>query len=580
MIAASEKVVVFTVDFQTYRDLYKRHINFRYALIRKIQLKRRVFDGIESFAQVVLGPTQQGGNLNFSAILQAYKNLKPALHQKMLERVIDVDAWIYAVKRLPTNITSTYVFLMYSEIPTIYLHKSIISRTMESSARRRPCFALGDGKNLILIREDFTDILDFVSLLCVHCVEAAKLRKRLAKPHVVSELLKYVAENSSPSETPEQQESVLSKLQLSQHETAGLKRIWGNELLHRFWELVRNHEDFVLKLDSRPHYATDAQERWAEQIRSKVVALTGTHDLEDYTVDIVSSNTHSVVNCLCHVLQRERKTILDWGRANLPTLFASPEFKVEDDLLYATAYQYEKKFPDFSLARFEELRQHGIERITFTEFTGIAVDVILLDKIQTTIDSQLKRDTTAKKRLLINIDYAFGQQAESIMAALSLLFGRSIRSINVIGKAGGLEGNRGDVVIASEVVMQRNNDILPIANEGIDLKRIASQSGRPTRIGPVLTVNGTVIQDRPLLFFFKEFFNCTALEMEGSYYAQVIKKNREIGILKPNVAERFLYYISDLPLHPESNLSAAMSAGEGIPPLYAVTRAILEQILQ
>jgi hypothetical protein len=295
--------------------------------------------------------------------------------------------------------------------------------------------------------------------------------------------------------------------------------------------------------------------------------------------DIISSNTHSVVNCLCHVLQRQRKEILDWGRDNMPALFASPEFKIEDDLLYAAAYQYEKKFPEFSAARFEELRDHGIERITFTEFTGIAVDVILLDKIHTSIDSHLKRNTELKRRLLVNIDYAFGQQAESIMSALTLLFGRSIRSINVIGKAGGLEGNRGDIVVASEVVMQRTNDILPIANEGIDVKRLGEQCGRPTRLGPVLTVNGTVIQDRPLLMFFKEFFNCTALEMEGSYYAQVIKKNKDIGIIKPNVAERFLYYISDLPLHPESNLSAALSAGEGIPPLYAVTRAVLEQIL-
>lgn len=67
--------------------------------------------------------------------------------------------------------------------------------------------------------------------------------------------------------------------------------------------------------------------------------------------------------------------------------------------------------------------------------------------------------------------------------------------------------------------------------------------------------------------------------MEGSYYAKVLKKNKEIGILRPDVAERFLYYISDLPLHPESNLSATMAPGEGIPPLYAVTRAVLEQVL-
>lgn len=410
-------------------------------------------------------------------------------------------------------------------------------------------------------------------------------------------------EERAGPETEADQDLVLSKLQLTPHEVQGVKRIWGGQLLRRMWELIRNHEDYILKLEMRPSYSTDAQERWAEQIRSKAIALTGVQSFEEYTVgtslhltcrfpcipgsylpsssDIVSSNTHSVVNCLCHVLQRDREKILDWGKTNIPALFTATDFKIEDDRLYAVAYQYEKKFPDFSVARFEELREHGIERITFTEFTGIAVDVILLDKLDANIDSRLKKaGQKFQKRLLVNIDYAFGQQAESIMAALSLLFGRSIRSINIIGKAGGLEGNRGDVVVASEVVMQRNNDIIPIANEGIDIKRLAEEGGRPTRLGPVLTVNGTVIQDRPLLMFFKEFFNCTALEMEGSYYAQVIKKNKDVGILRPDVAERFLYYISDLPLHPESNLSAALSAGEGIPPLYAVTRAVLLQILQ
>ena len=41
-----------------------------------------------------------------------------------------------------------------------------------------------------------------------------------------------------------------------------------------------------------------------------------------------------------------------------------------------------------------------------------------------------------KRRLLVNIDYAFGRQAGDVLCCLILLFGHAIRSVNVLGKAG------------------------------------------------------------------------------------------------------------------------------------------------
>jgi hypothetical protein len=43
-------------------------------------------------------------------------------------------------------------------------------------------FRLGDGKSLMLIREDYTDVIDFLSMLCLHAIEARKLRQRIASP--------------------------------------------------------------------------------------------------------------------------------------------------------------------------------------------------------------------------------------------------------------------------------------------------------------------------------------------------------------------------------------------------------------
>ncbi len=43
-------------------------------------------------------------------------------------------------------------------------------------------FQLQEGKNLVLIREDYSDQLDFISCLCLHAYEAEKLRRKLLSP--------------------------------------------------------------------------------------------------------------------------------------------------------------------------------------------------------------------------------------------------------------------------------------------------------------------------------------------------------------------------------------------------------------
>lgn len=296
--------------------------------------------------------------------------------------------------------------------------------------------------SLGLYREDFTDILDFVSLLCVHCIEAEKLRKRLVKSVTsLNALMEYVATHDM--ETPEEQTQVLKKLKLTDSEATGLRRLWEKDVLHKLWEMIRLHEDYTLRIEWRPHYDTDAQERWTEQIRQAVEQLLG-QTWDDYTVDIIStflryssillfssvcnvnlswvssksgSNTHSVVNCLCPVLQRHKEEILEWGKVNQPSLSAG-EFKNKDDLLYAMTYHYEKAFPEFAAKRWAELHERGFVRINFTEFTGIAVDVILMDNLANDIDGLLAGHAgKLKKHLLVNIGSASLLYSPSLLSS-------------------------------------------------------------------------------------------------------------------------------------------------------------------
>ena len=70
------------------------------------------------------------------------------------------------------------------------------------------------------------------------------------------------------------------------------------------------------------------------------------------------------------------------------------------------------------------------------------------------------------------------------------------------------------------------------------------------------------------------------LEMEGSYYLQQILKSRNRGGIPQDVSLRFLYYVSDLPLGNDSDLSNHLRASEGVPPLYGITREVLSCILE
>jgi hypothetical protein len=82
-----------------------------------------------------------------------------------------------------------------------------------------------------------------------------------------------------------------------------------------------------------------------------------------------------------------------------------------------------------------------------------------------------------------------------------------------------------------------------------------------------------------MLHFNRRIWHCVGLEMEGSWYLRHVVQSMHRGSVRDDVQMRFLYYTSDLPLRHDSNLSARMQAVEGVPPLYATTREVLNGIL-
>ncbi|MCB9674245.1 MAG: cyclic nucleotide-binding domain-containing protein [Alphaproteobacteria bacterium] len=557
-----------TLSGDDFVALVRSERSLAHALTFVLRDKQGMFTDFTSFlAEVKLGTSR--GHIVIGRLIPAYKRLHPALHRHCNRPDIDFGALQYATRRLPDNVSRTFVWFVTDDCPPHYAEAAARMFTdVTAKARRRVSWEMIPGKSLVLLRDGLSDLLDLVTCLCTYAIEARKLRRRLRNANVLVALSTDAAEATLAAVfTPREREE--------------LERLWPGEVAQRLTEISMHHEDITVHSYKRTNnYNSAHAETWTHQIAAATSRLLGTAPWElpeDYEVHVISSNTHSVTNCLSPWLAENADRLLAWGRAHRPELVDAP-WTTPADCLIALLRPYLESHPEAALERAQRDRDVCIS-LGETAFTGIAVELIDLAKLgRVSLDAELPH--CGRSGLVVNIDYAFGQQAEPIIANLVNLFGRRIRSVNILGKAGGLRGERGDLLVATAFVTQLDDALLcpPVH---LDIERLKARiPERQVFVGRVLTVLGTILQNDKLLHTYDKLWDCIGLEMEGSFYARQLVESRELGILRDDVELRFLYYVSDLPLRHDASLSSSMSAIEGIPPLYAITREVLTAILE
>lgn len=538
-----------------------------HAMTFIVRDKHGMFDQFQRFVHEV-GRAAGRGHLSIDELLPLYRELEPALHRQVHSDELDLGALTYVVRRLPDDVGRTFLWFATDAIPPRYQAARPLFRETTSPARRRATWAMMPGKTLTLLRDGISDLLDLVTCLCIYSVEARKLRHRLTRAELLVDL-------AGPD--------ALDRLAhaFRPHELTALTALWGDALPERLLEIALHHEDITIQTHrTTNNYDTAHAEAWTQQIARATHALLDREPWalpDDFEVHIVSSNTHSVSNCLCPWLWEHAEAIRAWGRIHAPEIAGQP-WEDPSDLAVALVRAWLAAHPEAEAARCASDAAISA-RLDESAFTGIAVQLFDLGALRgKALDPSLP--TVSRPGLLVNIDYAFGQQAEPLIANLINLFGRRIRSINVLGKAGGLRGRRGDVMVATAFVTQLD-DVLQVPPIAVDIERLRGRIGsRGLHVGRVLTVLGTVLQNDRLLHFYEKLWDCVGLEMEGTYYCRQALESRELGLLRDDIALRFLYYTSDLPLEHAATLSAGMTLHEGIPPLYATTREVLTAILE
>jgi hydroxymethylpyrimidine pyrophosphatase-like HAD family hydrolase len=152
---------------------------------------------------------------------------------------------------------------------------------------------------------------------------------------------------------------------------------------------------------------------------------------------------------------------------------------------------------------------------------------------------------------LLSITFPFGEEGYQLTRRLLQLFGDRAHSINVVGKAGGLLGVRGDIVLATEfqaVCLETEKRTTLNLDTTYDLalfhahKSIGNHAAN-IHLGSVACVKGVLVQNAS---FFRTLQQegVVAVEMEGFHIAR--------AALEAKVPLRCGYYISDVPLTGET----------------------------
>ena len=509
---------------------------------------------------------------------EALLALRPEIYGNIAEEKVELKGLLYVIERLPIGIEECRFINLTSDEGYSKSHFQAIV----PPKRRRNCYRIDEEQMNVEITRGRSDIYDILTHLTFIFIESHKIRNRV--------LLDDAGEVSRDWFKLEQAVSQKKKLTLVEKEKAISHA--ANILGRTFEEVLDIYDDFgsAAAPDRFLHvifwlgklaieeivddnkrtitFSPILRERLGHHIHGEIWATNIKKVLEenqllDRPIHVISANMHSVMNSI------------------FATEVLKAKFKDKSDLFI---------YEELSKSGADEVRNQVLAvalkcgMLSLPDTSGTNIDVQIFDtaKIDWAKTSFPKANTGDKKPVLIVMDYAFGEQAYETIDELLKPYKKDILlnviSVSIVGKAGILEGRKGDIMIPNAHINEGTADNYYFENEltaemfeGNDIAVFA---------GPMVTVLGTSLQNRDLLKFFHEStWGIIGLEMEGSYYQKAIQSASKIRKSVPhNIKVRYAYYASDNPLETGSTLASGGLGTTGVKPTYLITIKILEQI--
>jgi len=514
---------------------------------------------------------------------EALLQLRPEIYGSIAEEKVELNGLLYVIERLPVGIEECrYINLTSDEGYSKSHFQAIVP-----PKRRRNCYRIDEEQMNIEITRGRSDIYDILTHLTFIFIESHKIKDRILLDENPFELTRdwqkveyYVLQTKKLSQIDKEKaiSHVSNVLGRSFSEVLAIYDSFGttdkpDRFLHVIYWLGKLALEEVIENNKRTiTFSPILRERLGHHIHGEVWAtqikdILKKNDLLERPIHIISANMHSVMNSI-------------FATTVLKTKFKDKtDFFIFEELSKSGANEVRSKVEEVAL-------KAGM--ISVLDQSGTSIDVQIFDTAQ--IDFSKTAFPTAQlydqKPVLIVMDYAFGEQAyESIDELLkpykegkNKVAFLNVASVSIMGKAGILQGGKGDIMIPSAHINEGTGDNYPFQNELT--AAMFEGNGIPVFAGPMVTVLGTSLQNRDLLKFFHEStWGVIGLEMEGAYYQKAIQSASKIRKSIPeNVKVRYAYYASDNPLETGSTLASGGLGTTGVKPTYLITIKILEQI--
>ena len=506
--------------------------------------------------------------------------LSPEIYGSITEDKVELEGLLYVIDRLPLGIEECSFINLTSDEG----YKNSHFEPIIPFKRRRNCYRIDQEQMNIEVTRGRSEIYDVLTHLTFLFIESHKIMSQ-----VIINDGKDVNRDWKKLEA-----AVLKKGKLSKKEKEVALTHTANFLGRTFEEVSDAYPNFATKADPNRFlkiiyylgklainevittkkriitFSPVLRERLGQHIHGEIWASTIKKKLDEFKllerpIHIISANMHSVMNTIYSPLalpaEHKKHSVME----------------VYEMLSDPTNTLLRKKVMKYAA-------QNGLVYIKDTSGTNINVQIIDTAKLPISFSTT----TTETRPVLIVMDYAFGEQAFETLDELLKPYKKSkknvwfldVKSVSIMGKAGILEGGKGDIMLPSAHVFEGTADNYPFKNM-LKKSHFEEEEIKVCK-GAMITVLGTSLQNKDILKFFKNStWNVVGLEMEGAHYQKAIQSASKIRrSISSKVKVQYAYYASDNPLETGSTLASGGLGTSGVKPTYLITEKMLDQILE
>ena len=516
------------------------------------------------------------------SIRSLLKIINPEIYGTMnVPNKVELDGLLYVLDRLPEGIEEcAFIHLTSDEGFDKGSFEPIVPKK-----RRRNCYRIDEHQMNIEVLLGRSEIYDILTHLTFLYIEADKIRNIAflidedGEPKRSWKIIEQVAKGEKKFSRKEKEVALIhlsSLLGRTFEETLNAYNNFGEDnnpdrLFKIIYHLGKVSFDDLKQVREREiHFSAILKERvghhyFGEKWANHVKQVLGDNNLLNRPLHIISANMHSVKNMLFANDALKKKNTKD------------VDYSLYEEI--SNKKELRDKVLEYAVSK---------EMIYIDDNSGSNIDVQLIDLSKVDLKNSPFANSGYKgDDVLMVFDYAFGEQAYEVMDELlrpfeyeGNVYTMNVKSVSIMGKAGILTGEKGDIMIPTSHIFEGTADNYPFEN-ALKLEDFQDEELRAFE-GSMITVLGTSLQNKDILtYFMTTSWKSIGLEMEGAHYQKAIQVASKIRKhISEDLFVMYAYYASDNPLETGSTLSSGGLGLTGVKPTYLITLRILEKILQ